>query len=201
MIDSLRTQEYALTSLRDSRSNARGIDSRELIMTFNLNEPTRFRTAQNVRLTRGLFLEWAPDTALYTLRDQDYKGKPSLYRIYMEISDPTEYQFATAALEGWEHWQMLAEATWFKPYVQRWRTELELKIKSEALKRIGQEAQAGSKASFAANKFLVEKGYIDKTVEPNRRGRPTKAEIERKAKELAFDQTNLQDDIKRIGLN
>ena len=57
--------------------------------------------------TQGLFLELSYAdlrNAVYTLKDFDYefKGKTyiSIKRLYLEIGDPTEYEFAQACFEG-----------------------------------------------------------------------------------------------------
>ena len=50
--------------------------------------------------------------------------------------------------ESWEHWDTLCDQPWFKPYILRWRRELEAKIKSLALERILKKANDGD---FQAN--------------------------------------------------
>ena len=154
---------------------------------------------------KSLFYEmYGPGEAKYSLKDRDHIGTdgktyPSLYKLYMELGDLTEYEFANKYLEGWHQWTKLLEAGWFKPYINRWRTELELKLKAEALRRILDEAREGGKNSYQANKFFVEKGYIAKESEPSRRGRPTKAEIARRAAEEVFSSKQIDEDIKRLG--
>lgn len=166
-----------------------------------------FRHPENNNLFLGaLFLEiGGSKNAIYTLKDKDhlFNGKvlPSLYLKYIEEEDLTEYNFAMKYLENFEHWQKLCECTWFKDYVKRWRTELELKIKSRALKQIQVEAASGSKLSFQAARWLAEKGWIDKTQEPSRRGRPSKAEIDRLAQEELLSNLKVEEDLKRLGIN
>lgn len=168
--------------------------------------PTRYRDTQNRRLLRGIFLEYTTDrdSAIYSIQDKDREklGKPypSLYRLYLEMEDLTEYQFALKYMESWEHWQMLCECTWFQPYLTRWRTELELKLKAQALQNLLLEARDGGKNCYNANKFLIEKGWIDKSTEPKRRGRPSKAEIAREAAEQVFNHNQIADDYKRLEL-
>lgn len=176
-------------------------------LTENLSNPYRNRT--NGLLLSSLFIEnYKPtdtDTALYTLKDRDHtkdgRKYPSLYKLYLACEDLTEYSFAEKYLDGWDHWCKLCAAEWFKPYVQRWRTELELKIKSRALKNIQAEAAGQTKSSFNANKWLAEKGWMDKTTEPSRRGRPSKDEINRLAQEELQNNKDVQNDLKRLGLN
>lgn len=159
-------------------------------------------------LMRSLFLETRnnPDLdPIYTLKDQDkeFQGKTylSLYRLYMETSDLTEYDFATQYLESWDQWVQLTSKGWFKPYIERWRTELELKLKCEALRRMIKEAVEGGKNSYNANKFIVERGWVPKETEGSRRGRPSKAEIARKAAEEVFSNTQISDAMKRLEIN
>lgn len=102
---------------------------------------SKFENASSKWFTRRLFLETClPETrleALFTLKplDQEIGGKtyPSFHRLYLLEADVTEYLVATKYLGGWEHWLALQECEWFKPYLARWRTELELKLQAEAL--------------------------------------------------------------------
>lgn len=142
------------------------------------------------------------DRVLFTLKDkdvtQDGKTYPSLYRLYMETSDPTEYEFAMAHLGGWDHWLKLCESNWFQPYIERWRTELELKLKAKAIQEIIREAEAGTKNSFSANKWLVANAWApDKA----RRGRPTKAEVLSQAVQIATNKDRVDEDAKRLDIN
>ena len=155
-------------------------------------------------LSRALFVEMHkqagtdPALVLYTLKDHEHEGKPSLRALYLETADPTEYEFANKYLGGWDHWVDLQGCEWFKPHVLRWRTELELKLKSEALKRIRDEAEADGRNGFAANKFLLQNGWIDKAAEPSRRGRPTKAEVKQEAVRIASDSERITEDFERL---
>lgn len=165
---------------------------------------SKFRSETNTRYLKALFFEQTladKATVVYTLKDVDHEGYPSLYRLYMETNDPTEWKFATTYLDGWEHWEMLCGCNWFKPFVERWRRELELRMKSEALSRIMREAKTSSKESFQANKYLLEKGWEPK--ETSRRGRPSKAEVQEEAHRIASVNSRLNDDFERItkGLN
>jgi hypothetical protein len=169
---------------------------------------TTFTNGNNQYIYRSLFWEHKADKdiePIYTLKDKDLviNGKTyySLKRLYLEIADLTEYEFATKYLENWDHWEKLSSRAWFKPYIQAWRTELEIKLKSESLKRLLKEATEGGKNQYNANKFFVEKGWIDKTVEETRRGRPSKQEIARKAAEEVFSNTQINDAMKRLEIN
>lgn len=135
-------------------------------------------------------------SVVYTLKDQDHEGYRSLYRLYMETRDPTEYKFATTFLDGWEHWTILCECAWFKPYVERWRTELQLKIASESLARIMAEAKTNSKESFTANRYLLERGWEPK--DSSKRGRPTKAAVKAEASRIASETVQINSDFDRL---
>lgn len=164
----------------------------------------KFRNATNGRYLKGLFYETTmadKSSVSYTLKDWDHTVDgivyPSLYRLYLEKEDLTEYDFANSYLDGWEHWEMLTNCTWFKPYVSRWRKELSLKIKAKALSRLKAEAASSSKNAFVANKYLVEKGWVDSEDKPSR-GRPSKDEIKAAANEIAITDRRIADDYERI---
>lgn len=167
----------------------------------------------NQRLTKSLFYELTgadKSTVVYTLKDVDHtvldkdtgeeKTYPSLYQLYMEVDDPTEWEVAQNLADGWDHWQLLCSCSWFKPYVERWRKEQELRMKSKALARIKSEAKTGSKESFGANKYLLEKGWEPKEGSRNGRGRPSKEEIKKAADEILRNGNQLSEDFKRLGL-
>lgn len=166
----------------------------------------KFRNAANGRYLKGLFYETTgadKASVSYTLKDWDHVvgdvTYPSLYRLYLSTEDLTEYEFANLHLDGWEHWEMLTSSTWFKPYVERWRKELSLKIKARALNRLKSEASSSSKNAFLANKFLIEKGWVDKdSTGKNSRGRPSKDEVKAAANEIALVERRLEEDFERL---
>ena len=158
-----------------------------------------FTNEMNGWLLQALFFETTKSDrphCKYTLKDYDSNGYQSLYRLYMEANDPTEYTFANQHMGGWEHWTRLCECTWFQPYVTRWRHELELRIRANALKNILSLANAEGKDKLAANKLLLG-SWGDKT-EARGRGRPSKAEIKKEAHRLAEIEQNLTSDFERI---
>jgi hypothetical protein len=117
----------------------------------------------------------------------------------MEEGDLTEYIFANKYLEDWNHWQRLCNCNWFKKdYLPRWRKELELKVKAEALNNIRFESRSNSKNAFAANKYLFERGVVlseaEKTKTRNK-AKVTETEVFSKADEDSFDK-----DLKRLGI-
>jgi len=162
---------------------------------------TKFRNEQGVYFTKGLFFEQTlgdKSSVVYTLKDQDHEGFPSLYRLYMEAEDLTEWDFADEYLGGWGHWKQLCNCAWFKPYIERWREELELKIRGAALRRIKREAKSDSRNAYTANKFLVDAGWRPKEENKNTKGRPTKEQVKRAANEMARSETQVDEDLERI---
>lgn len=161
---------------------------------------TKFRNEQNVRYRKQLFWEMDTDksNALYTLKDDDYQGLPSFYRLYLETNDITEYTQATTLLDGVEHWDMLCEGEWFQPYLNKMRRALNLKLKAEAVSMLRQDALSESKTSHAALKFLVQSGYDSSGPERRRAGRPSKAEIARAAAEVNEKSQSIDDDFDRV---
>lgn len=166
---------------------------------------SKFRNSTNGRYLKGLFFETTladKSSVVYSLKDWDHEGFPSLYRLYMEMEDLTEYEFSNTYLDGWEHWEMLTSAEWFKPYAERWRKELSLKIKARALRGLRAEAESSSKNAFAANKFLVDRGWVEKEDgKPHGRGRPSKEDVKKAADEMAITDRRLLEDSKRLEVN
>lgn len=156
--------------------------------TFDKNwKPSRDQLLDSADrpMTQMLFLEctYSP-AALYTLKevDHEYKGViyPSIKRFYLEMEDPTEYEFANKYFLSWNHWQRIYANKLLTPHINEWRYELELKIRARAVKQFQDQAEKGG---VQAIKWLAEKGWDVHTA-----GRPSKADI---AKE-----TRIQSDIK-----
>lgn len=156
------------------------------------------KTAQGNYITQGLFLELHyPDSAIYTLKDDDYKYKGknyiSLKKRYLEMEDVVEYEFATKYLCSWDHWQRIVKNQLIAPHVQAWRDELDLKLRSRAFKQI--LATTETEQGMVAKKWIADKGWIK-----NEAGRPSKAA---KEQEKAFRENTLNEfsaDIVRLGV-
>lgn len=148
--------------------------------------------------TLSLFLEIGyNEDALFTLKgyDHEYNGKtyPSLKRLYLESSDPTEYTFATKYLADWDHWQKICANKALALHINKWRYELELKLRAEGVERVLKSAR--SKGNWLAAKFLAEKGWEQRTA-----GRPSKEDVDRELKIQTDLQNEFEDDIARLRL-
>ena len=128
-------------------------------------------------ITQSLFLELGyTDSAIYTLKEDhyEYNGKmyPSMKKLYIECADPTEYEFANTYLLNWKHWIRITDNKAVRKYIDEWRDELEVKLRSEGVKRMIQSASLPGGTQAA--KWLADKGWSTRGA-----GRPTKAEVER----------------------
>ena len=154
----------------------------------------------NKRLVEALFWETRhPEyTPYWTMKDQDHivdgVTYPSLKERYMSFNDPTEYLFAMDVFGDWEHWKQIARSYYWKPIIKRWREELEVKMKAEALRSIIEEAEHG-KARVSAAKYLIEKGWVDKE---DKRGRPSKEAVKTEAAKMVKIKDEIDEDIKRM---
>lgn len=157
-------------------------------------------------LTRSLFLEtvhrgYPTNKVKYILEDRDHPEFPSLYRLYMAESDPTEYNFANKYFDSYEHWLEICKSPVVAPYVEKMRRDLKLKLQSEALARLVEIAKKDdlSPTSLAANKYILSSFGFDKT-EGIKRGRPTKAQVAEEAQRLAANKFQATNDFERLGL-
>ncbi len=159
---------------------------------------SKFKNANGVYFINDLFYETAmnKDNVLFTLKLQDHMGYPSLYRLYMESDDPTEYQFAVKHLDGWQHWKRLASSPILRDHVAEWREELEIRTRSEALAGILITAAGETKESFQAQKYITDGNYLGK--EPAKRGRPSKKEIGERANEIASESKRIESEYLRL---
>ena len=138
----------------------------------------QLRDSRGYPLTQSLFLEINyNDYAVFTLNDEakEYNGKmyPSLRQYYLDIADPTEYQFAKQCLLGWDHWKRICDNKDIAKEVDKWRDELEVALRSEGILAIV-DATTTEGGNFQAAKWLADKGW-----EKQRVGRPSKADLDR----------------------
>lgn len=130
-------------------------------------------------LTQSLFLELGyRDEAIYTLKDHDYEYKgrklKSIRKVYLETADPTEYQFATENFLSWDHWNRICANKQIAAHINEWREELEVKLRSNAVRMNIAAAQAGN---YQAAKWVADRGWATRAA-----GRPSKAEVAKNLK-------------------
>lgn len=146
-------------------------------------------------ITQSLFLEIGySESAVYTLKEHDfeYNGKvlQSIKKLYLEIADPTEYEFATACFLGWSHWQRLCDNKAIKKHIDEWRYELEVKLRSGGVKAAIAAANGGN---FQASKWVADRGWDSRGA-----GRPSKADVEKETKIQAAISEEYSADILRL---
>lgn len=98
--------------------------------------------------TKSLFFEYRGATEYqgndypYNLKEVDWRGTLSMYKIYME--EDTEYDAAMRLFGSWRLWEVLCASTWFKPHKAKWDEERKIRDKSMAKKVLMEEARNGS---------------------------------------------------------
>lgn len=90
---------------------------------------------------------------------------------------------------------MIANASWFKPFIQRWRRELKLKLESLAMQNIIAEMRdKSSKNKYSASKTVIDQINKQKPL----RGRPSKEEVTGELKRQTHAERQLLEDLKRV---
>ena len=157
----------------------------------------RLKDVSDRPMTQALFLEigYQEDKAVYTLKDQDheYKGNtyPSLKRLFLEMEDVTEYEFANKYLLGWSHWKRMNENKALRKHFEEWREELELRLRAQGIRAIID--QSADEKGFQAAKYLAEKGWDKKQV-----GRPSKHDKLREERMQAKLDDEFKGDVVRL---
>jgi len=148
-------------------------------------------------LTQSLFLEINyTEFSLYSLKDDHYlyKGElyPSLKKLYLEMADPTEYQFATTYLLGWKHWNRLQDNKVLRVHIDEWREELEMKLKHLAHREMMLlvESEGGN---YSAAKWLADRGWDKRAA-----GRPSKADKEKSLRQSERVSEDFEADVIRL---
>ena len=117
-----------------------------------------------------------------------------LYPFFMSTLDPTEYKFAIKHVGSWELWQTMLKIPRVKTQVDKWRRELDVKIRSEALARILEASQGETRDALGANKYLLEANFLGK----EKVGRPSKEAIATEAKKIVARKEQIIEDQKRL---
>ena len=139
-------------------------------------------------------------TPLYTLKDEDHEVEGVVYKsarnIYLAQRDPTEYEAAQVLFGSWRHWKfMVKSCKWFRIKVEEWRDELEVQLRSEAIREIvADTTSTKSRSSISSAKWLADSGW--KTEDG--RGRPSKKAVAKEAKIQGRMAEELEEDIERM---
>ncbi len=145
---------------------------------------TKYKNASGQHYTLALF---EGQHKVYSLAE--------LGELYVEYEDLLEYEFAEKYLDGWSHWEKLLACQPIRVHIDKWREELDIKIRSRALRHIMEEASDPLNRSFVqANRYLIEKSYLLDGGSKKGRGRPKKIE----AVNNEFDMSRINADAKRI---
>ena len=158
-------------------------------------------------MTQALFLETSKTglgTVLYCLgrEDKEKNGMtfPSLYKLYMEERDLTEYTFATKYFYSYQHWQTICKSKNILEFLDLggWREELELSIRAEALQSLIKKSTQDSNTA----KYLLANNWVEKLHENlptvNLRGRPTKDQIKSQLTLITNQKLSEMEDYERI---
>lgn len=149
-------------------------------------------------MTQALFLElgYNEKYAMYTLKEQDHvwngKTYPSLKRLYLATEDPTEYEFAVKYLLSWNHWKRIVENKVIGRYIAEWRDELEIKLRSRAIRDI-QSLCESENGNYQAAKFLADRGWDKRGA-----GRPSKQEEEKRLAIAQHIENEFDTDVARM---
>jgi hypothetical protein len=137
---------------------------------------SRLRAPTGVQLTEALFEETIQSNSrnkfepVYTLKDYEYRGKPSAYHIYMNAVDESEA--ALKLVGSMAHWRKLCKLKWFisgRPEVgfegiHQWREDLKNRDRSFSKKILIEQAREGNvTAARALEKYATDdKKMLDK---------------------------------------
>lgn len=140
---------------------------------------------------------------IFTTKEKDHTVRGvtyvSLKKIYMNYDHVPgyEYDFATDVFGSWECWVNITKANSLRDHVDSWRKEYTVKLRAEALKRVITASKSDDPKGLQAAKYLADGDYE----KVNKRGRPSKEEVERERKQQANSRETLNEDMERLGLS
>lgn len=166
---------------------------------------SKFKSPTGGYYTRQLFYEEWNDLTLDKRAIQplfslykERKGVVYMGKVYVQLRDPSGYRLAQELLDGdYTLWTVLLNCRWFQAAKEVWDRELDAALVSEGMQAIREMAQEGMPAQkLAAAKFLATKAY--RKDGSASKGRPSKDDVSRAAKELAATDKEILDDMERI---
>lgn len=135
----------------------------------NLPIPEHFRMA-----TAAMFFEKRHQTSsahdgIFTLKPYDWELNgihyQSMYLMFMQYN--SEYSAAMGILGSWPHWLKLCECSWFKPELEKWKAEMDLRDEALAKDKLVKLTKADN--------ITAAKALLAETKNPTRKvGRPSK---------------------------
>ena len=146
----------------------------------NINNPTS--TGEVGRQAAKALFE-GPD-ATYNLQE--------FHDTFIKLEDTSEYLPALQLVGTWTEWERL-KRDWkgFATYIQSWKEELEVKLKSRSMQQIIKLAKDGN---YQASKWVAEEGFNKRSGA----GRPSASERKRAAKELSSEAADTIQDRERV---
>lgn len=167
-----------------------------------------FKGPQGKWLTKGLIYELtfaSPDSeyAIYTFQPEDKKARGrtyiSLRKAFIELEDPTGYEFSQLYLGGWVHLQECLKNKEWKAAWAEWQDELEVRLRAKGIRAMIREANGDGRSAATSARWLAENGFIKK--EERAAGRPSKEEKDRHLKAMLSEDEEINEDLNRITLN
>jgi hypothetical protein len=96
-------------------------------------------------------------------------------------------------LGSWQHWVKLFDNKIFRAELTQWQEELDVRLRSKAIKAITDTALTEGSKGTAAARYIADGQYKGRA-----RGRPTKADVARERKVQAGVSRELAEDQERV---
>ena len=112
-------------------------------------------------------------------------------KVYIEACDPTEYAPAMELVGDWAHWLLIRNHPTIKPIMDGWHMEVDVTIRSDALKNMLKHS--GKAGGTSAAMWIAVGGFVDR----DKRTKKGKSE-EEKVREKVSERVSA--DAERLGL-
>lgn len=137
--------------------------------------------------SKALFKDYDEEQGIYSL--------DNFHDVFIECEDMTEYEPALKLVGSWKEWERLKrDFPGLVVFISEWKDELEVKLRSRAVKKILSLQDGEDQKALAAAKFISENGW-DKRAGG---GRPSKKLKDKEARELARAAAETKDEEDRM---
>lgn len=172
-----------------------------------LIKPTKpYKSHSGMWLTGALFKERMVTTPADRMVYQpvfsfegDWPGLINCRKTFVELMDPTGYQWAVIYLDSWQHFEVLVKTSWFPKELEKWVNEINVKLEAETIRTARSiAADESDRNRLTAARFLHS---LTKPEAKPKRGRPSQAEVAAELQKEVQANSEFAQDMERMGLS
>ena len=119
------------------------------------------------------------------------------YEVFMRLKDPTGYAFAREMFESWDDYQIFYKnSKTFRDLLDKWKDELNIRLRSEMIQALVEDATENGKTASSSAKYVLEK--LVENEEEEKKAKRKKQEEQEKKKQQMDKNKKVKEDIDKV---